>query len=239
MNGTIHFSVLDGWWVEGYHPEAGWALTNERTYENQIFQDNLDAEIIYSLFENEILPTFYKRNNEGYSPEWVSYIKNTIARVSPKFTTRRMINDYTEKYYSKQYQRSQQIIGNDFELAKDISSWKRQIFRSWKNIEVLDVKLFDKSSEALDTATTYDAEVVLNLNEIRPEYIGVEWVATENMKELINIKQFELDSNQGGRAVYKARLRNDRPGTFHHGIRIFPIHEMLPNRQDFALLKWV
>jgi phosphorylase/glycogen(starch) synthase len=91
MNGTMHFSVLDGWWVEGYKPDAGWALTSERTYENQQFQDDLDAETIYSIFENEVLPAFYDRGKDGIPHDWVKIIKNTIAGVSPKFTTRRMI----------------------------------------------------------------------------------------------------------------------------------------------------
>jgi phosphorylase/glycogen(starch) synthase len=140
MNGTLHFSVLDGWWVEGYHPEAGWALTNIATYENQAFQDNLDAEIIYSVFESEILPMFYKRNAEGFSPDWVQFIKNTIAEVSPRFTTRRMINDYARKYYARLYERSLKMSENDYDLAKRLSSWKRRMIRSWDNIEVLDIK---------------------------------------------------------------------------------------------------
>ena len=239
MNGTLHFSVLDGWWVEGYQPEAGWALTNERTYENQAFQDNLDAEIIYSLFENEIIPAFYHRNGDGYSKEWVQFIKNTIAGVSPKFTTRRMIKDYTRQYYSRQYDRTLKMIENDYEMAKRISSWKRRMVRAWNNIEVLEIKLFEKSTETLDTGTEYSGEVVLDLNEINPKYVGVELVITENMKEMVNVYPFNLVGKETGKAVFQAKILNDRPGTFNYGIRVFPVHEFLPHRQDFGLLKWI
>ena len=239
MNGTLHFSVLDGWWVEGYHPEAGWALTNERTYENQAFQDNLDAEIIYSVFESEILPTFYKRNTEGFSPEWVQLIKNTIAEVSPKFTTRRMINDYVRQYYTRLYERSLKMVDKDYDIAKRISSWKRRMLRSWDNIEVLEIKLFDKNTETLDTGTEYNGEVILDLNEINPKYVGVELVITEGMKELVNVYRFNLVSNQAGKAVFQVKVLNDRPGTFNYGIRVFPVHDFLPHRQDFGVLKWI
>ena len=239
MNGTLHFSVLDGWWVEGYQPDAGWALTNERTYENQEFQNNLDAEIIYSLFENEIIPAFYKRNGQDYSSEWVSFIKNSIANVSPKFTTRRMINDYVRHYYRKQFERAQEVIKNDYDLAKRISSWKKRMARAWDEIEVLDVQMFDKTTETLDTGTEYEGRVVLDLKEINPEHIGIELVTTEDMRELISINSFELSKVEGTKAEFVTKALIDRAGTFSYGIRVYAKHEFLPHRQDFGLMKWI
>jgi alpha-glucan phosphorylase-like protein len=239
MNGTLHFSVLDGWWVEGYQPDAGWALTNERTYDNQEFQDNLDAEIIYSMFESEILPTFYNRNEQGISTEWVRFIKNTIAGVSPKFTTRRMIRDYVNQYYKKQYSRSQKILEKDFELAKRIASWKRRMLHDWDNIEVNEVSLFDQQTDTLDTGTEYEGRVVLDLNGIDPEQVGVELVITENMQELIHIEQFRLSKVNGSEAIFEAKLLSDQPGTFNYGIRVYPVNELLSHRQDFGILRWI
>jgi len=239
MNGTLHFSVLDGWWVEGYQPDAGWALTNERTYDNQQFQDDLDAEIIYSILESEVLPAFYNRNSEGISTEWVKYIKNTIAGISPKFTTRRMINDYVNQYYTKQYERTQIINAKDYEMAKRISSWKRRMKRAWANIEVLDVSLFDKVTEAIDSGTEYPAQVTLNLNDINPDFIGVELIITENQHEFVNRQQFTLSHFEGGKAIFETKIQSDRSGTFNYGIRVYPTHDMLPHRQDFGLLKWI
>jgi len=239
MNGTLHFSVLDGWWVEGYQPDAGWALTNERTYDNQQFQDDLDAEIIYSLFENEILPAFYKRNEEGISTEWVRYIKNAVANVTPKFTTRRMINDYTNQYYNKQYERLKKIRENDYALAKQISSWKKRISRTWNDIEVIDVKLFEHNTDTVDTGTSYHGQVILDLNEINPSQVGVELIVTENMRELVNTQKFKFVESKEGKAVFETEFLNDQPGTFNYGIRVYPIHELLPHRQDFSLLRWI
>ncbi len=239
MNGTLHFSVLDGWWVEGYQPDAGWALTNERTYDNQQFQDDLDAEIIYSILENEILPVFYKRNEIGISPEWVRFIKNSIAKVSPKFTTRRMINDYVNQYYTKQYQRLLKVKENDYEMAKQISSWKKRMTRSWNNIEIIDVKLFEQNTDTIDTGTKYHGQIVLDLNEINPSQVGVELIVTENMRELVSIQQFKLIDSKDGKAIFKIDFLNDQPGTFNYGIRAYPQDELLPHRQDFGLLRWI
>ncbi len=239
MNGGLHFSVLDGWWVEGYQPEAGWALTNERTYENQEFQDDLDAEIIYSMFENEILPLFYNRNKAGTPEKWVKYIKNSLSEVAPKFTTRRMINDYEEKYYSKLYERSLKIGDKEFAMANKLSTWKKHISRSWKNIEVMEVSLFDKHTETVMAGTEYKGKVILNLNEISAKHVGVELIVTKNSEDLEHKQKFELVNYEDGRAVYEINLSNDHPGTYNYGIRVFPVHEHLPHRQDFGLLKWI
>ena len=99
MNGVMHFSVLDGWWVEGYRPGAGWALPMERTYDDQNYQDELDAATIYATIENEIAPAFYNVDADGRSSEWIEFIKNTVAQVACNFTTNRMLTDYINQYY--------------------------------------------------------------------------------------------------------------------------------------------
>jgi phosphorylase/glycogen(starch) synthase len=239
MNGTLHFSVLDGWWVEGYKPEAGWALTNERTYENAEFQDDLDAEIIYSLFENEILPAFYDRGKDGVAHEWVRYIKNTMAGVSPHFTTRRMISDYINKYYSKQYERSKKLLADDFMKIKEIAQWKKQIVNKWKKIEVLDVKLLEKEVETIEAGNIYRGEVVLKLNGISEENVGVELVISENFHNLVSRMDFKLLSSDKNTATYELEASIDRPGTFQYGVRLYPKNELLPHRLDFSLLRWI
>ena len=199
----------------------------------------MDAEIIYSIFENEVLPAFYTRNKDGVSPEWVRFIKNTIAGISPKFTTRRMITDYVNQYYTRLYERNRKITAKEFEMAKQIAAWKKRMTRAWQNIQVEEIKLFEKNTETIDTGVEYPAKVVLDLNEINPENVGIELVITENAREIISIQQFSLISAKGGIAVFETKIQNDRSGTFTYGIRVFPIHEFLPHRQDFPLLKWV
>ena len=239
MNGTLHFSVLDGWWVEGYKPEAGWALTNERTYDNQEFQDNLDAEVIYSLFENEILPSFYNRDKNGVPHEWVKYIKNNIAHISPKFTTRRMIHDYQTKFYDKQYQKSSMLIEDDYKKVIEVAKWKKQIAHSWNNMEVLDVKLLERDTETIEAGKEYEGHVTLRLNDIPHENVGVELVITEECRDLISCQEFDLAKRENGNAIFEIKACIERAGTFQYGIRVFPKHELLTHRQDFGMLLWI
>ncbi len=239
MNGTLHFSVLDGWWVEGFQPEAGWALTNERTYDDQSFQDDLDAEIIYSMFEQEIIPMFYKRNKSGIPLTWVKMIKNCIAKIAPEFTTRRMMNDYIDKYYSKLFKRTEEISANDYEKTINIYSWRKRIARTWNNIEVLEVNIFDSGAEEFQMNQEYKGNIVLDLKDILPESIGVELVITENMKDLVAKQEFKLDKYESNKAYYSINVIINQPGTFTYGIRLFPKHKLLAHRQDIGFLKWV
>ncbi len=239
LNGTLHFSVLDGWWVEGFKPEAGWALTNARTYEDQQFQDDLDAEIIYSIFEHEVIPDFYNRNKAGIPVEWINMIKNSIAGIAPRFTTRRMINDYIERYYSEMYERTQRMSENDYERTINVSSWKKRIAKIWDDVEVLEVNLFDKTTEVFQMGQKYKANVILDLKNIPPEDIGVELIVSENYERLITRQEFNLDKYEGTRAYYDLDVMINQPGTFTYGIRMFPRHELLAHRQDIDFLRWI
>ena len=115
MNGVLNFSVLDGWWYEGYREHAGWALTDKRTYDNQEHQDQLDAATIYSTLENEIIPLYFKDNGKGYSPDWIQYIRNSMAQIAPHYTMKRMLDDYYKKFYHKLSERSKMLRADDYE----------------------------------------------------------------------------------------------------------------------------
>jgi phosphorylase/glycogen(starch) synthase len=239
LNGTLHLSVLDGWWVEGYHPDAGWALTNENAYDDPNMQDDLDAEIIYTILEQEVIPAFYNRNPDGIPQEWIKMIKNSFVKIAPRFTTTRMINDYMQRYYLKLYERTQIFQQDDFEMTKKIASWKKRIAKSWNNINVLEVSLFNKNTEILDINQVYEGKVVLDLNEIAANEVGVELVITENGERLISTHEFSLKDYVGDKATYTTQVKISQPGTFTYGIRLFPKHELLPHRQDISFVRWI
>ena len=244
MNGVLHFSVLDGWWAEGYYPDAGWALPEEATYDNNEFQDELDAELIYSLLENEIAPLFYFRDDDDIPTGWIRYIKNSIAKVAPNYTTSRMLRDYQEKYYKNLASRVARLKENDYEMAKNLSSWKKKVFRSWESIEILSVKSPDVSKEAIMLGKKYEGEVILDLNELSPDDVGVEIVIAEliipeNQIKLTHIQEFKLVNLNGKIATYTVDIVPTKTGAYDFGIRIFPKHPELPHRQDFNLIKWI
>jgi alpha-glucan phosphorylase-like protein len=243
MNGTLHFSVLDGWWVEGYKEGAGWALPLERSYDVQDFQDELDAQTIYNLFEDEIVPAFYNRNADSVPEEWVGYIKKTQAQVAPHFTTTRMIRDYQERFYMPQAERGKRLKADDFKLAKEIVGWKSNIAVTWEDIEVKEFEIADGITNAIRIGEQYPARVVLDLKGLSPEEIGVEIVMTENGggddPELVECKEFNILNTENGLTTYKLNLHLTHPGAYNYAIRMFPKNEHLPHRQDFNYLRWL
>ena len=127
MNGVLNFSVLDGWWIEGYVPGAGWSLPEQKVYDNQEYQDQLDAAMIYETLEEEIVPLFYDRDDTGVPQKWIEYIKKNIAEVSHRFTTARMLDEYFEKFYNKMYERRKLLMDKEFLKLHNLAAWKHRI----------------------------------------------------------------------------------------------------------------
>jgi len=244
MNGVLHFSVLDGWWAEGYTQDAGWMLPEEAAYESHDAQDELDAETIYNLIEYEIAPLYYVRDKEDIPTGWVRFIKNSIAKVASNFTTTRMFNDYMNRYYMPLYNRKMEIVKNDYEMAKELSSWKKKVFRSWESIEVLSAKTPDVLREPIMIGQEYKCEVAVDLNELSPEDIGVEFLVVElqsgtGQTKLHDHKEFQLAGVSGRTAIYEVTLLPFKTGAYDFGIRMFPKNPALSHRQDFNLVKWI
>jgi len=243
MNGTIHFSVLDGWWVEGYRAFAGWALPKKRTYENQDLQDDIDAETIYNMLEYEIIPAYYAFNEQGVPVEWISLVKNTMVKIAPEFTMKRMIDDYYEKYYAKLFTRNKYLTSNDFEKAKELAGWKHSMREEWDNIEVLNYSFERASDNVYRSGHDYRAEIVLDVKKIPRENVGVEFIITRMSRRGENVfvasEDFTPVSCKNGRCLYRVDLVPEKAGSFFYGIRIYPKHKDLPHKQDFYLLRWI
>ena len=243
MNGVMHFSVLDGWWVEGYKPGAGWALKMERTYDNQAFQDDLDSSTIYNILETEIVPAFYDRNADGLSEKWIGTIKNTVAQVACNFTTNRMMTDYCNKYYEPMRDRSSRLLADDFSMARDIAFWKKRLRREWSHIEVVSFTRPSIAQSSITLGQSYASELVLSIGDLDPEDLGAEILLTElNAKgehHIVSIYPFQVKSFEAGVATYAAEVVPEISGTYETAVRIFAKNPDLPHRQDFELVKWL
>jgi alpha-glucan phosphorylase-like protein len=243
MNGTLHFSVLDGWWVEGYKKDAGWALPAERTFEYQDFQDELDAETIYNILENEIVPSFYERNKSGVPEKWVGYIKNTLAQVSPNFTTARMIRDYKDRYYNPQFKRAVKVKADHYKLAKEIAAWKYKISKIWNSIEVKSVEVSDGITNKMEIGREYPIKVFIDIKGLSCNEIGLELVIAENENikspRIIDTVELLAKNCEGTICCYSHNLQPNNPGSFNYGFRIYAKNENLPHRQDFSYIRWI
>ncbi len=242
MNGVLNFSVLDGWWYEGYRfdEKAGWALTDKRTYTDQGQQDKLDAATIYSMLENEIIPLYFEKNSAGYSPRWIQYIKGSIGHIAPHFTMKRMIDDYIDRFYNKEAARTKRLSADNFALAKSIVAWKEKVASEWDGIRVLDVRHSGEMNASL-TGEPFRVEITADTNGIGRD-LGLEMVVyrQEDGKEsLVRTDEFKVVKQEGNVLTYELSTKVKDAGVFRYGFRFFPKNSELPHRQDFAYTFWV
>lgn len=244
MNGVLNFSVLDGWWYEGYKEGAGWALTDKRTYENQQYQDQLDAATIYHILETEIIPTYYAKNSKGYSPEWIQYIKNSMSQIAPDYTMKRMLDDYVDRFYNKLATRSSYLRENSFAEAKAIAAWKEEVAQHWDSFQVESFTCSkDLSVDGPVVGQEYSFNLVIDRKDLQG-MLGAEVVVTkENTEnhqlELLYTKQFELKKEEGSKLFFELKTTPSEAGNHKMGFRVYPVNKELPHRMDFAYIRWI
>jgi len=242
LNGVVNLSVLDGWWVEGYREGAGWALDEKRTYQNQEYQDKLDAATIYGLLENEIIPMYYKKNKKGYSEKWIQVIKNSIATIAPHYTMKRQLDDYFNKFYNRQAKRSAALLANNNELAKKISLWKEAVAERWDGIHVVskETSFLENGGE---TGMKYKIRYVIDEQGL-DDAVGLELVSLNNEqndseREVYSTHQFKMIKRDGNLFTFEAEIEPSNAGTYRSCVRMYPKNDLLPHRQDFAYVKWL
>ncbi|MDR0976304.1 MAG: alpha-glucan family phosphorylase [Prevotellaceae bacterium] len=242
MNGVVNFSVLDGWWLEGYREGAGWALSDKRTYQDQGQQDQLDAATIYSMLETQIIPLYYNRGGKEYSDGWVQTIKNSISQIAPNYTMKRQLDDYFDKFYVKEAKRFHMLDANNHEKAKALAAWKEEVASKWDSIEVVSV---EKSKElvagTIDSGTEYDITFVVDEKGLN-DAIGIELVMTmmtpEGKQQVFHVWPFKVIKKEGDLYTFHLRRVIDTAGSFKVSYRMFPKHPDLPHRQDFCYVRW-
>lgn len=241
MNGVVNLSVLDGWWLEGYREGAGWALTEKRTYQNQGYQDKLDAATIYSLLEREIIPLYYNKNEKGYSEGWIKVIKNSIAQIAPHYTMKRQLDDYYDKFYEKEAIRFKTLAADNYRLAKDIAQWKEAVAERWDSIKVVSSE-WDIPSTGIEMGKNYSLKYVIDEQGL-DDAVGLELVSItqdKNGEERIsNIIPFNVVAHDGNCYTFEGKLESNNAGIFKTAVRMYPKCDKLPHRQDFCYVKWI
>ena len=242
MNGVVNLSVLDGWWVEGYREGAGWALPEKRTYENQAYQDQLDAATIYGLLENDIIPMYYNRNKKGYSADWVKVIKNSISTIAPHYTMKRQLDDYFDRFYNREALRFKKLQEHDYRLAKEIALWKETVAERWDGIHVVskDTSLLDTGGE---TGKKYTMRYVIDEQGL-DDAVGLELVSLKSNTsnddhEVYSVRPFKVKGHEGNLYTFEAVIEPDVAGAFRSCVRMYPKNVNLPHRQDFCYVKWL
>ncbi len=243
MNGVLNFSVLDGWWAEGYRKGAGWAINEEVTYKDNHLQDEMDAVTIYSTMEEQIAPAFYERDPDNIPNQWVGMMKNNFMTIAPHFTMKRQLDDYYEKFYHHLEKQSELMLGNSLKNVFEVVKWKKKVFANWDNIEVVESKHPDINQPNFLLGEELFFELSLKLGNLSPKDIGIEIIFAGKGEEerlvFVHKKAFSFVKTEGQISVFQCMIKSNHVGAWNWAIRITPQNALLPHKTYFDLTKWI
>ena len=238
INGGINFSVLDGWWREGYNGKNGWSIGEEKEYEHLDIQDSEDANSLYYTLENSIVPEFFETGDEKYSPAWVKRMKESIKTVVPAFSTARMLKDYVEELYIPTAEYARKMCGNDNHAAVELAEWKEKVRRSWHKIWITEVSPVDEFTSELTIKLNTD----INLDGLDPADVTVEaLLIREGFEDQppVTVTELQPDPITGDRYHYAGELQVPKGGNYKYGIRVRPVHELMRTPFETRLIRWM
>ena len=262
LNGVLNFSVLDGWWREGYKGNNGWAIGTETVYTNEVYQDNADSESMYEVLEKSLVPLYYDRDENGIPRGWVKMMKESIISLAPYFSTHRMLQDYTEKLYVPAMSNACNLsttAHTDCQMIIQLAHWKKHVYDNWHAVSVkgagcrtasrcgaggegvMPVTAGCDLQSAPGTEITLDAMV--HLGPLKPEDVTVElyYGCIGDNGEIKNGKQLStqvMEENGGGNYRYAAELVLANSGEYGYQFRVLPSHPLLTDKFELRLVKW-
>ncbi|MGD9817990.1 MAG: alpha-glucan family phosphorylase, partial [Desulfomonilaceae bacterium] len=243
-NGVLNMSILDGWWPEAYDGTNGWAIGEEEDYVDPDYQDQLEAQEVYELLEQKVVPTFFDRGPDGLPHSWIEMMKNSMAKVSGYFNSHRMIEQYMEEYYV-QAGLAHQILGENRQArAIELRDWKQRMRSLWKGIRVVDVSL--PHGDRVSLGETIEVQAQIDLGQIRNEEVVVDLcygvVGTGNLSDTMLTRNIIAMVNDGlesdGFWRFKANVSCDETGIYAYKVRVTPFHPYLFNPLSMGLVTW-
>ena len=242
VNGVLNFSILDGWWAEGYTATNGWKIGVNSNYDNYEVQDNDDSESIYTTLEKKIIPSYYDKNENGYSDSWLNMMKESIITTGGKFSTSRMLTDYVDKLYIPLCNLTNKYY-NDLESVTKFNEWKKLVIERFNRIKITQENNID--NETIDAGKIIKVRCSVKLPNINPDNIQVEVYygeITENgIVDNVTIIPMKLkESNEEAKTyLYEAQVELTTGGDYGYTFRVMPKHEMLLDAENLDLVKWI
>ncbi|HVO11299.1 MAG TPA: alpha-glucan family phosphorylase, partial [Vicinamibacteria bacterium] len=227
-NGGLNLSILDGWWCEGYQPEAGWAIGKGEDYEDHAYQDAVESSALYDLLEKDVVPLFYQREADGLPRGWIQRMKRSLKRLSPAFSTNRMLWEYSEGYYVPAARCHARLAEDDFARAREVATWKERTRHCWSGVRVESVEVGRPGVHRVGEGYALAANV--RLGPIPPGDVVVEacYGPLSASREVIAGRPVTLSlerSLDGDLHRYAGTIPCDRSGMLGYGVRVRPAHE--------------
>ena len=243
-NGGLNFSVLDGWWDEGYNPDWGWKIGSGEEYDNLEYQDELESRLIYETLEKEIIPTFYSRTEDKLPRKWIAMMKASMKNLGPVFNTTRMVSEYAHKFYFKANEKWKYLMADDMKNAKEFTTWKQKVNENWNKLRIFDIKK-ESTNQEVEVGNKYIVSAKINLGDLQPKDVEVQIyygkVDDQNKPYANSYINMNCKGLNNGDNVYdyKGEIPCASTGNFGFTIRILPKHPILINPFELGLIKWV
>jgi starch phosphorylase len=240
-NGALNLSILDGWWVEAYNGQNGWAIGSGEEYENHEYQDEIESRAILDLLEGEIVPMFYDRKEDNLPREWVSRMKNNLKTVCSYFNTHRMVEEYMEKFYLSGAKNYHTLTANNFTKLKELYSWKQQIDSKWEQVKIVNCKFEGETYNPI--GTTIKSTVIVDLAGLSAQDIVVEayFGKLDSHQNFVNyeIKPLEdVEISDNNKVSFSGTIVMDKTGKFGIKYRIRPVHNNFEPVNTLNYIKW-
>ncbi len=248
MNAGINFSVLDGWWAEGYNGKNGWAFGDQGDIHNLEELNKIDSEALYDLLENDIVPLYYERNEKGIPEKWIQVMKNSLLSIMPVFNTHRMVKEYVRKMYIPAIQNGETLSANNFELAKSLARWTDKIQQNWSQVKIeLDGKLPTTETVTLTYGQSMKLQAVIHLGTLSPQDIKAQVFLKKNntpwqldSSTNFEIVEMKLKKDLGdNKYLYESNFVPSDSGLYNFTIRVLPYHPNLGNPVELGLAHWL
>ncbi|MFY9781505.1 MAG: alpha-glucan family phosphorylase [Candidatus Baltobacteraceae bacterium] len=241
VNGAINFSVLDGWWVEGYSGDNGWAIGAGEDYADHLYQDDVESRALYELLESEIVPAFYTRTSDGVPRAWLQRMKRSISTVTPFFNTNRMVQEYVERCYWPAAQRYHDLAADGLKKAAQLAQWRRRMERSWAEIEVKSVETPHEDGLLVGSELPVRARVALG--KLAPADVDVQvfYGPLDSFGGIVRAHTLSLEPSAAagdGAWDFKGSIALHASGQFGLNVRVLPKHADLANQFEPGLIVW-
>ncbi|MBN1879550.1 alpha-glucan family phosphorylase [bacterium] len=240
LNGVLNLSILDGWWVEGYGEDNGWAIGSGETYDDPLMQDAIESEALYRLLEREITETFYNRDRSGLPRQWIRMMKDAMKSAGKNFTTHRMVMDYA-RFYIQGHDAYEKIVADDGKLAREVNAWRDRILESWNQVHVIETRIRNPLKD-VNVGDRIDLDVRVQLGNLTPDDIVVQvyfgsldhddQITGGRVETMRVVKQKEADW------LYEGSFTVERSGRCGYATRILPHHSALIHPFTPLRIKW-
>ena len=243
VNGVVNFSVLDGWWAEGYNQKNGWTIGTNAEYPSYEEQDIADSQSMYYTLENKIIPAYYAKDEKGISKKWMQYMKNSIMSTGGKYSTARMLVDYTNQLYIPLCNLTKKYYTN-LESVTEYSVWKKDITTNWKDVQIEQIE-GNADNVTLDAGNQIEVKCVATLPNINVQHVEAQVYygkfLDDGSVQDVKIIPMKLDGrdDENKKYYYTAKIDLVSGGNYGYSFRIMPKHDMLLESANLDLIKWV